>query len=358
MGFDSFIGNTEAVSTAREMLRRDAIPGSLLFTGPAGVGKNALARMLGKALNCERLRDDFCGHCPACLKSERMLALAGEDLDRRRETKDPARRVEGLVYFDLQLIAPITRFILVEQIRQLRNTAYTRPFELPRRIFIVDQAQAIHWQAVDLLLKVVEEPPESATFILICPNANELRATLRSRCHKIQFRPVQDSAIRTFLREKRGIQPSEIELAIRYVSGSIGSANSLDLADFRAKRKPWMEYFEAVAARDWRSTSGAEWKAFFETTKALTGGGSDIQENLRIGYALLADMLQIIGSEENARIINVDIVPRLRHWARGLGVEGLDRLRIGLDDAYRLQTRNVNPQLSWEDLAFETSAGR
>src|SRR5208282_1220606 len=53
------------------------------------------------------------------------------------------------------------------------------PFEFPRRIFILDEAQTIHWQAVDLLLKVLEEPPETTSFILICPNAFELRSKRR-----------------------------------------------------------------------------------------------------------------------------------------------------------------------------------
>ena len=73
---------------------------------------------------------------------------AREDLARRRDVKESARRVEGMIYFDLQLIAPITKFILTEQIRQLRSVAYTRPFEFPHRVFILDDAQTIHWQAV------------------------------------------------------------------------------------------------------------------------------------------------------------------------------------------------------------------
>ena len=60
------------------------------------------------------------------------------------------------MYFDLQLIEPFTRYILIEQVRKMRNVAYTRPFQLRRRVFIVDQAQAVHWQAVDLLLKMLE----------------------------------------------------------------------------------------------------------------------------------------------------------------------------------------------------------
>ena len=70
-----------------------------------------------------------------------MVAGSGEDLARRREMKESARRLEGLVYFDLQLIAPFTRYILTEQIRLLRQIAYTRPFELPRRVIIIDHGQ-------------------------------------------------------------------------------------------------------------------------------------------------------------------------------------------------------------------------
>ena len=91
----------------------------------------------------------------------------------------------------------LTKFILTEQIRQLRTIAYTRPFEFPRRVFILDEAQTIHWQAVDLLLKVLEEPPETTSFILICPNAYELRSTIRSRCMRIAFQPVEQALIRT-----------------------------------------------------------------------------------------------------------------------------------------------------------------
>src|SRR6266487_2961799 len=125
MGFSEFLGNSKAVAEVRGMLAADRVSGALLFAGPDGVGKRTLAEMLAKAVNCKRLKDDFCGACASCRKAENMLTLAREDT---------ARRVEGFVYFDLQLIAPVTRYILIEQIRQARNVAYTRPFELARRV--------------------------------------------------------------------------------------------------------------------------------------------------------------------------------------------------------------------------------
>src|SRR5712692_4633428 len=119
MPLDEFLGNPQAVAEVRAMLAGSRVPGALLFTGPEGVGKKTLALMLAKALNCERRRDDFCGQCSHCRKAEEMLAQTREDNVRRRSVKESQRRVEGLVYFDLQLIEPLTRNILTEQVRQV-----------------------------------------------------------------------------------------------------------------------------------------------------------------------------------------------------------------------------------------------
>src|ERR1051326_3872398 len=82
MPFDSFLGNKAAVETVREMLRASRLPGSLLFTGPDGVGKRTLALMLAKASVCERLKDDFCGDCARCRRADDMIAAATEHLAR------------------------------------------------------------------------------------------------------------------------------------------------------------------------------------------------------------------------------------------------------------------------------------
>ena len=70
MGFDSFLGNPQAVAAVREMLAGGRVPGALLFVGPEGVGKKTLALMLTKALVCERDAADFCDQCARCRKAE------------------------------------------------------------------------------------------------------------------------------------------------------------------------------------------------------------------------------------------------------------------------------------------------
>ncbi|MGH9397063.1 MAG: ATP-binding protein [Terriglobia bacterium] len=353
MGFEPFLGNPAAVSTVRKMLAEGAMPGSLLFAGPDGVGKETLAMMLAKALNCERLIGDFCAQCPHCLKGEEMLSLSRQDLSRRREMKDASRRVDGLIYFDIQLIEPITRYILIDQIRHLRSVAYTRPFELARRVFIVDQAQAIHWQAVDLLLKVMEEPPPSTTIILVCPNAHELRPTIRSRCHHVPFLPVDDALIEGLLRDERHIPSAQLPLAVRVASGSIAAAKGFDLAEFQRRRKPWIDFLNGVTSKPSRAMEPPDWKNLFDSTKALAENRSDLEGVLKLGYSLLSDMLQVLENPSGGRVAHLDLEARLKAWAAKLRLEGIERLKTGLDDAHRLETRNVNQQLGWEALATE-----
>lgn len=357
MGIESFLGNTKAVSTVRSMLASQSVPGALLFAGPDGVGKKTLAFMLAKALNCEQLRDDYCGVCSRCRKCDEMMALSRDDLARRRETKDSGRRVEGLVYFDVQLIEPLTRFILIEQIRQLRIAAYARPFELRRRVFILDQAQTVHWQAVDLLLKVLEEPPDTSHFILICPNEHQLKATVRSRCQRVLFQPVEDSVLEDMLRSEKKIPLTQLKLAARVAAGSIANAGRLDLAEFRRRRQPWIEYLNGITAKDCRFMTPGDWKMLFDSSKSLADNRDDLEAALRVGYSLLADILQVLETGSDERVINLDLTSQLRTWAMRLGLEGIERLKAGLDNTYRMQIRNINQQLGWEALATELIPG-
>jgi len=355
MPFDSFIGNSKALACVREMATGGRLPGSLLFAGPEGVGKKTLARMLAKALVCERDGNNFCDECARCRKAEEMFTLAEEDLRRRREIKEAARRVEGLVYFDFQIIAPLTRFILTDQIRQLRHVAYTRPFEFPHRVFILDDAQTIHWQAADLLLKVLEEPPDTTSFILICSNPYELRPTIRSRCLQVLFQPVAEPVIRELLAQRGGLSHTQLALASRVAAGSVAKARNFDLAAYEERRRPWLEFLAAVSRRPASPPAGTDWRPLLDSAKALAERRDDFEATLDIGYALLRDLLLVLLHGPENEVTNVDMLPRLEAWAAGLGLKGIELLKSGLDQAYRLQVRNVNQQLGFETLGLEVS---
>jgi DNA polymerase III subunit delta' len=318
MGFDAFIGNAKAVSTLRNMVAKCAVPHALLFAGPEGVGKKTLALMFAKALNCEPMQDDFCGECARCRRAEEMLDAARHDLATRRVLKDAARRTEGFIYFDVQLIEPLTRYILIEQIRQLRTVAYTHPFEFARRVLIIDQAQAVHWQAVDLLLKLLEEAPESTTIVLVCPNRYELRATLRSRCRLISFGSVEESTILGVLADHSKVPEPRRALVARLAAGSVARALVFDLEAFQRQRQPWLELFSSLLDDTGGRGGMPNWRLLFDSTRALTENRADFQEALRLGYSVLQDLMRILEGLPDSQVTNIDVVARLRKWAPSL----------------------------------------
>jgi DNA polymerase-3 subunit delta' len=227
---------------------------------------------------------------------------------------------------------------------------------LPRRIFILDEAQAIHWQAVDLLLKVLEEPPDTTNFILVCPNAYELRSTMRSRCQRIAFQPVEEPLIKELLGRETKLSDRHKALAARVAAGSVAQALHFDPADYEKRRQPWLSFLEAMA-RQSGTGSTVDWRQIFDSARALAEDRDDFEGTLKVGYSLLSDLLHISLDPTAKAVVNVDQSARLAGWASTLTLAGIEKLKAGLDQAYRLQIRNVNPQLGFETLAIDMVSG-
>src|SRR6204780_811299 len=235
MGFGDFLGNARIVSALRGMLSRGRVPRALLFTGPRGIGKYTLARMFAQAANCERLQDDFCGVCPTCLRIARLAdpaPLVEAGLTERGEAADAAAvermplilethpDVWLLVPDPVRRLSPVARpMIRVGQLRAVQRAAYFKP-QGRRRIFILDDAHTMRWNDADLFLKILEEPPESATLILLAPTPDSVLQTIRSRCLQFNFAPVAVGQIEMFLGERTEAKAPEREPAAQLSSGS------------------------------------------------------------------------------------------------------------------------------------------
>ena len=227
MGFSEFLGNERIVSALRGMLQRERVASSLLFTGPRGIGKFTLARLFAQAANCERLKDDSCGECPTCLKISRLAnpqPLIEAGLTERGESAD-ASMVERmplilethpdvwlLVPDPVRRLTPVARpLIRVGQLRAVQRAAYFKP-QGRRRIFILDGADTMRWTDADLFLKILEEPPESATLILLAPTPDSLLPTIRSRCLQFHFGPVPADQIESLLKNRSELKASGTQI--------------------------------------------------------------------------------------------------------------------------------------------------
>lgn len=365
MGFSEFLGNERIVDALRGMLRRGRVPSALLFTGPRGVGKFTLARMFSQAANCERLKDDFCGECASCQKMARMadpqplidagLAERGESADAAAVERTPLivqtnPDVWLLVPDPVRLRTPVARpMIRVGQLRAVQRAAYFKP-QGRRRLFILDGADTMRWTDADLFLKILEEPPECATLILLAPTPDSLLPTIRSRCLQFHFAPVPVAQIENFLKERSEMKPAERKLAAQLSNGSPGVALSIDVAESHELRRSILRLIE-------QAISGERYSDMFQMTAQLAKQEKEPFETvLAIFYSLVTDLLEISQSSKGSLPRNPDLYQELEAVGKKVNLEWALRATQGLDRLGRRLRRNVGRQLGLDALLVSLGA--
>src|SRR5207302_7412490 len=244
MGFAEFAGNQRVVTALQGMLTADRVPHAMLFSGPRGVGKYTLAVMFAQAANCARRKDDFCGECEPCRRIgllaepaplvEQGLAQRGESADAAMVERVPLilqthPDVWSIVPDPMRLRNPVARPVLhMGQLRAVARAANFKP-TARRRVFILDGAETMRWDLASIFLKVLEEPPESATLILLAPSPFQLLPTIRSRCLQFSFTPLAAAEVENILSARTEMKPADRKLAAQLSEGSPGAAMSLDL---------------------------------------------------------------------------------------------------------------------------------
>src|ERR1700724_4652970 len=249
MGFSDFYGNSEAVRQLRDMLARNRFPQAVILAGHAGSGKYRLGLMLARALNClapltTNGLPDFCGKCSNCVRiaqAEDLEARFAEAVEAReglRETDKKETRLFVQTHPDVLVIPPDPpqMMIKVDQVRRVIETIYYRPSEGKERIYIFTDS-AFMKEAANSLLKVLEEPPEFATILLLTENPGELLPTIRSRSMVFQLGALSAEQIAEYLTKHRpDWKMPERVLVARLCEGAIGRARSFDLAAYVAAR--------------------------------------------------------------------------------------------------------------------------
>ena len=216
MGFKQFLGNAATVRHLREAVRADRFPHSLILAGPKGAGKYTLSLMLAKAVNCLDPTEsdglpDFCGVCRNCARIgdaanlEERVAEAVAARDDLRETDKKETRILIQTHPDVLIVPPDPpqNLIKMGQVRQVIHIAYYRPPVESKRSFSIFTTSAFMKEAANSLLKVLEEPPEHTSLILLTENPQELLPTIRSRAvvHRLGALPAAE--LETLLAERR-----------------------------------------------------------------------------------------------------------------------------------------------------------
>jgi len=366
MGFSEFLGNERIVAALRGALRSGRVPHALLFTGPRGVGKFTLARMFAQAANCEHLPDDFCSECATCRRIALLAnpqTLLEQGLVERGESADAATvervplilqshpDVWALVPDPVRLKNPVARPMLrIGQLRAVQRAAYFQPMGR-RRVFILDGAETMRWDVANVFLKILEEPPGSATLILTAPSPYALLPTIVSRCMQFQFAPLPQAEVEKILKEKTSRKPTEIKLAAQLAEGSPGRAIEMDVEPAALVRKQALRILE-------RAARGQGFAQLFADTSALAKDReSSFEDQLGVFYGLLTDLLELTSKVKNPVLRNAPLAKELESLSQSIDSAWVLRAVAGFDDLHAGLRRNLNRQLGLDALAASLAPG-
>jgi len=360
MGFSEFLGNERIVTALQGALRTERVPHALLFTGPRGVGKFTLARMFAQAANCERLKDDFCGHCPTCQRIallaeprkliEQGLAERGESADAATVERVPLilqshPDVWAMVPDPVRLKTPVARPMLrVGQLRAVQRAAYFHPMGR-RRVFILDGADTMRWDVANVFLKILEEPPGSATLILTAPSPHALLPTIVSRCLQFHFAPLPEADVEKILEEKTERKPAERKLASQLAEGSPGIAIEMDVEQAAQQRRSALRILERAA----RGEGFAQ--LFLETAALAKDRQCTFEEQVSVFYGLLGDLLELTSGITRPQLRNAPLAKELETLSKAVTAAWVMQAVSGFDDLYAGVRRNLNRQLGLDALA-------
>jgi DNA polymerase III subunit delta' len=329
MTFKEIVGHRRILNLLARSVEGGALPPSLIFSGPEGVGKRRVAQAVAQALNCTAPAPP-CGECPAC------------------------RRIARGVHPDVQVVVPgETGSIKIDQVRDALESTFYRPFEGRRRVTVIDDADALMPAAQNALLKTLEEPPASSVFILVTSRPDGLLPTVRSRCSLMRFARLSAADVAAILERDHQYSQREALAVAAAADGSVRRALQVQAGDLADARTTVGDLLRDLHGK-------GDVRTRVERAKDLLKGGGTAaseREYLSVQLQALASMVRDLGvlstGADDRLLANVDLRRELDSLAKSFDSERALRVYAAVERAHGALERNVSPKVVADWLALQ-----
>ena len=212
------VGNTKIKLAIENAIKEKRLPHAILIEGDKGTGRHTLGFYLASAIVCSG-DNPPCGECRECKKKQN--------------------------HPDITVIAPEDgkKNIAVSQIRTLKADAYIKPHQAKMRVFIIDFADTLNEQSQNAILKVLEEPPATASFILIAESKASLIETVLSRCVVLSLTAPEKETAAEYIKSTTDYAFEDILSALKTAENNVGVALNLLSGESSSKTKAAAEEF-------------------------------------------------------------------------------------------------------------------
>ncbi len=339
MRFEEVVGQQHVTATLRNAISSGRLANAYLFAGPRGVGKTSVARILAKALNCDKGPTVTpCNECPSCREIAESRSLDVLEIDGASNRG-------------------------IDEVRNLRETLRYAPTPGKYKIYIIDEVHMLTMEAFNALLKTLEEPPKHVLFIFATTEPRRVPATILSRCQRFDFKRIAARDIIAQLKaicQAEGISiPEEaLLLIVQKADGSMRDAESIldQLVAYTG---------EVIAVEQVSDLLGVIDQELFFSCSAIIKN-RDSKAALAMADRVFAEGLDfvefMVGLAEHLRNILIaktlhstetldvsdSFAPRYMAEAQEFAVEDLMRLIKMASEAAQSLTRVENPRVHFE----------
>lgn len=317
--FDEIIGHEKVKEHLRNAVKLNKISHAYIINGMQGSGKNMIADIFSKTLQCEKGGETPCNVCHSCIQAE-----SGNHPDIIRITHEKPTSIG------------------VEDVReQLVGDIQIRPYSGRYKIYIVDDADKMTVQAQNAILKTIEEPPEYGIIMLLTENADGLLPTILSRCVRLELTPVQDSLIKEHLMRAFNIPEYDARFAAAFARGCVGRAeaviNSEIFAGIKENALHMLKYVSDMTVGE-----------LINSVKSINDYKGNINDYLDLLAMWYRDVLLFKSTNDANLLIFKDELKTIRRQASVSSYEGIQTVLTSIDKAKKRLNANVSFELVME----------